>query len=99
MRVTGFYACLSTPCQHGGECYNVEHDFICDCKGTYEGLMCSGRYYTIIPVIVCCTFLSNLHARVYIHTVEFAHAHAHIHVYMLHACQFCHEHNLEINMA
>jgi len=80
MHVIGVHACLSKPCQHGGECFYTQQDFICVCKGHYVGATCSGRYYTISKVSVVWPFLTNINERINVRTA--AHAHAYIHVYI-----------------
>ena len=78
--VIGVHACLSKPCQHGGECFYTQREFICVCKGYYVGATCSGTYFTIIRVSVFWPFLTNTHERINVRTA--ARTHAHIHVYI-----------------
>ena len=38
-------ACLSEPCQNGGQCQNVGSTFFCQCPTNYTGILCE----TVLP--------------------------------------------------
>ena len=65
MLVIDYNACLSSPCQHGGQCeQNGDGGFECTCDGNYEGMTCSGRYCST-PISVCLNFQRNMLASGY----------------------------------
>ena len=58
----GFKACISSPCQHNGQCDITSKGFQCRCNGTYDGPTCSGMYCAI-SAGVDCSFHRNTRAR------------------------------------
>lgn len=45
--------CESSPCQHGGTCYDGNHGYSCKCKEGYKGYDCSVSSYLFLSLCLC----------------------------------------------